>query len=186
MQRNDNYSDYDYHIQSKFNEFRIKLYAILIYYYKTLEYFDTFDKQIIQNGIASLQILKNHFFKKIPLYILKNEDSIKKIPKSINNNIIPHNTVFILQESYYKVCAIRLIVQELLNYWEKLNKYKIYLHNKIVYAIDTQNNFRKIYDYFLNIAHSNGNEYDKEYQKMLNNFIILSKNNTDNYSDYYY
>ena len=75
------------------------------------------------------------------------------------------------QETYYKVKAIKLIIQSLLDYNMKLREYEIYLKHKINHIIISLKSFRDLYMYMFNIIYSNGNDYNG-FETLLEEFSI--------------
>ena len=76
------------------------------------------------------------------------------------------------QEIYYKVKAMKLIIKSLLDYNVKLGEYKQYLKHKINNLIISLKNFRDLYMYIFNIIYSNGNDYNSEFENLLEEFSV--------------
>lgn len=167
-------------IQSLHNQLRLCFYSLISFDKIFREYHKVYKEKVI-NQLSSSVNWKTFLLdeKKTAFYIIckKDIDFETLSPEELkiliyNNKKIQRRMLYITsQETYYKIKAIKLIVESLLKYDSKLTEYEQYLQHKIQSLIVNQKNFRNLYDYMLNLIHSNGNEYNDEFENLLDEFF---------------
>ena len=166
-------------IRALHNQTRVVFYSIITFNKAFGDYYETHREKVIKpllSLVANFDLNGKEFFYIRSKYddddYRYNRPSREKLVKIIPNGRLHEKKIYtISQETYYKIKAVKLIIQSIQNYDEKLTKYKLYLWHKIKSLIEMQNNFRTVYDYIINVS-SNGHDFDGD---SLEDFLVCWK-----------
>ena len=174
---NDEYADINYRIQSKYNLIRLKLYNLV----KFNKRFNDFHKKYRENIIEQIKGINKEFISnESHFYIISEDEEQKRKGESTTSSsslsllyseIRNGEKIYLIsQKNFYRVKAMKLILKSLFEYDKILMDYSHYLRHKINSLIKMQIDFRLSYEYLLNIIHSDGNEYNRDFEILLEDF----------------
>lgn len=164
-------------IQLLHNQLRLSFYALVSFDKIFREYHKKYRENVINRLFSSID-LGFLFDEKTALYIISKNDvdfgNLKKHELKVllfnNKNISPKKVYLTSQEAFYKIKAIKILIKSLLDYNNTLTEYQQYLQLKIQSLIISQKNFRELYDYMLNLIYSDGNEYNSDFENLLEDY----------------
>ena len=169
-----------HNIQLLHNQLRLNFYALVNFDKIFREYRKMYREKVINQLFSSID-LGFLFDEKTALYIISKKDvefgNLSEYELKLllfNNKKISRKRVYLTsQETYYKIKAIKLLIKTILDYDTTLKEYQQYLQHKIQSLIINQKNFRDSYDYMLNLIYSNGNEYNSDFENLLEEYDIM-------------
>ena len=182
--------DNPYNVYLLHNQIRLCFFSHVNFNKTFHEYHKKYEENVIK-PLANINLQFFGFDEKTFFYIIsKNDNDFQKISKRELEKVLSFDIqqqkqqpptiekiYLISQETYYKIKAIKLIIAHLLDYDDKLTEYEHYLRHKIQSLITAQQVFRNIYDYTLNIVNSNGNEYNADFENLLEDFSMEAEKN---------